>query len=128
MTPARQPHPDDLFLITREELDRCCSQMSAAGYKVSANYIEALVLSRPHTSPQAPRPPCEECIYQAQAASAAKAERERENQRVLDSMKQFVDSGYYTGFAASQTERILWKIESLRAQPEQGGVSKCHYK
>lgn len=49
-TPAPQPHPDDLFLITREELDRCCSQMSAAGYKVSANYIEALVLSRPHIS------------------------------------------------------------------------------
>jgi hypothetical protein len=51
-------------------------------------------------------------------AQVAKAERERENQRVLDSMKQFVDSGYYTGFAASQTERILWKIESLRAQQE----------
>lgn len=55
---ARHPHPDDLFLITREELDRCCSQMSAAGYKVSANYIEALVLSRPHTSAPTPEQYC----------------------------------------------------------------------
>lgn len=49
MSEHQQPkHTDDLFLITREELDRCCSQMSAAGYKVSANYVEASVLSRPH--------------------------------------------------------------------------------
>ena len=50
MTPQPQ-HPDDLFMITRDELDRCCSQMSAAGYKVSANYVEAMVLSRPAPSP-----------------------------------------------------------------------------
>jgi len=56
--PAQQKHPDDLFLITREELDRCCNQMSISGYKVSANYVEAMVLSRPHTS--TPANPCEE--------------------------------------------------------------------
>ena len=55
MTPQPQ-HPDDLFMITRDELDRCCSQMSAAGYKVSANYVEASVLSRP-----APAPDCITC-------------------------------------------------------------------
>lgn len=49
----QEQHSDDLFLITRDELDRCCDQMSAAGYKVSANYVEALVLSRPHI-PAAP--------------------------------------------------------------------------
>ena len=55
--PAQQEHPDDLFLITREELDRCCNQMSISGYKVSANYVEAMVLSRPHTPTSNP---CEE--------------------------------------------------------------------
>jgi len=54
MTPQpQQPNPNELLLITRDELDRCCSQMSAAGYKVSANYVEASVLSRPATSPLA---------------------------------------------------------------------------
>ena len=51
MTPQpQQPNPNELLLITREELDRCCSQMSAVGYKVSANYVEAMVLSRPAPS------------------------------------------------------------------------------
>ena len=51
MTPQpQQPNPNELLLITREELDRCCSQLSAAGYKVSANYVEAMVLSRPAQS------------------------------------------------------------------------------
>jgi hypothetical protein len=49
---AQQEHPDDLFLITREELEGCCNQMSISGYKVSANYVEAMVLSRPHNSTQ----------------------------------------------------------------------------
>ena len=51
----QQPNPNELLLITREELDRCCNQMSAAGYKVSANYVEASVLSRsrPASSPDA---------------------------------------------------------------------------
>ena len=57
MTQPHQKHPDDLFLITREELDRCCNQMSISGYKVSANYVEALVLSRPPTSTPAPHLP-----------------------------------------------------------------------
>lgn len=68
MTPPQQQNPNELLSITREELERCCSQMSAAGYKVSANYVEASVLSR--SRPATPRPPCEECIYQAQAAKA----------------------------------------------------------
>jgi hypothetical protein len=56
--PHPQPNPNELLSITREELERCCSQMSAAGYKVSANYVEAMVLSRsrPHT-PAAPATP-----------------------------------------------------------------------
>ena len=37
-----------------------------------------------------PRPPCEECIYQAQAAEIAKAEREK----VLDIVKQLHDIGF----------------------------------
>ena len=69
MTPARQQHPDDLFLITREELDRCCSQMSAAGYKVSANYVEAMVLSRP-----APSPDCMKCTKTADGYCLGKEE------------------------------------------------------
>ena len=57
-------HPDDLFMITRDELDRCCSQMSAAGYKVSANYVEASVLSRPAPSPRIDVSKCfEDIIY-----------------------------------------------------------------
>jgi len=49
-----QQNPNELLSITREELERCCSQMSAAGYKVSANYVEASVLSRslPAPSPE----------------------------------------------------------------------------
>ena len=108
MTSARQPHPDDLFLITREELDRCCSQMSAAGYKVSANYIEALVLSRPHPSPQAPRPPCEECIYQAQVAEAAKSAREQ----ILTALERDF-KGRYVDAAVTEIRRFP---ESLRQQ------------
>ena len=64
----QQKHPDDLFLITREELYRCYNQMSISGYKVSANYVEAMVLSRPHTSTSLPRlntqpkgTTCEDC-------------------------------------------------------------------
>ena len=52
---TEQPNPNELLLITREELERCCSQMSAAGYKVSANYVEASVLSRSRPAPAAPR-------------------------------------------------------------------------
>jgi hypothetical protein len=53
--PHPQPNPNELLSITREELERCCSQMSAAGYKVSANYVEAMVLSRSSThTPAAP--------------------------------------------------------------------------
>ena len=56
MTLQPQQNPNELLSITREELERCCSQMSAAGYKVSANYVEAMVLSRP-----APSPDCITC-------------------------------------------------------------------
>lgn len=51
--PAQPKNPNELLLITREELERCCSQMSAAGYKVSANYVEASVLSRSRPAPPA---------------------------------------------------------------------------
>ena len=53
-TPQGQPNPNELLSITREELERCCSQMSAAGYKVSANYVEAMVLSRSRPIASAP--------------------------------------------------------------------------
>ena len=106
MIPARQPHPDDLFLITREELDRCCSQMSAAGYKVSANYIEALVLSRPHISTPAPardfvntpeKPWCYPgCMLVSNAeAEAAKAAREQAQQSIDAAIEQLSDINKY---------------------------------
>jgi predicted Fe-S protein YdhL (DUF1289 family) len=58
--PHRQPpNPNDLFLITREELDRCLDRMSASGYGVSANYVDAMVKTRPHTP--APVPICDRC-------------------------------------------------------------------
>jgi len=60
MTQSQQKHSDDLFIITRDELDRCCNQMSISGYKVSANYVEAMVLSRPHTSTPATQN-CDKC-------------------------------------------------------------------
>lgn len=65
MTPRpQQPNPNELLLITREELERCCSQMSAAGYKVSANYVEASVLSRPAPSPRIDTTKCfEDIVY-----------------------------------------------------------------
>jgi len=86
MTEPQQQNPNELLSITREELERCCSQMSAAGYKVSANYIEASVLSRSRPAP-APQCPYEitycqthDCIrcketverIKAQAATAAR--------------------------------------------------------
>ena len=46
MTPA----PQKEYIITEEELERACSLMSACGYGVSANYIDAMVKSRPYTS------------------------------------------------------------------------------
>lgn len=109
--PHPQPNPNELLSITREELERCCSQMSAAGYKVSANYVEAMVLSRsrPHT-PAAPaaeskftcwRGDCklhDDCIHSysqeyppcvdACAMQARKAEREQ----VLDVLEEFLNS------------------------------------
>lgn len=54
----QQQNPNELLLITREELERCCSQMSAAGYKLSANYVEASVLSRSRPAPSAPTNIC----------------------------------------------------------------------
>lgn len=44
------PIPQKEYIITGEELERACSQMSACGYGVSANYIDAMVKSRPYTS------------------------------------------------------------------------------
>jgi hypothetical protein len=78
MTPARQPpNPKDEFIITREEM-----KWIHEGSQMDVIDVLEDVFKRPHTSAQAPRPPCEECIYQAQAASAAKAERERAQQRI----------------------------------------------
>jgi len=81
----QQKHPDDLFLITREELDRCYNQMSISGYKVSANYVEAMVLSRPHIStPTLPDEVCricEDCRVKHDTAI-----RNSERERVLDKL------------------------------------------
>jgi hypothetical protein len=97
--------------------------MSAAGYKVSANYIEALVLSRPHTNAPAPEADvdCHSCKFGEQCrptsyippcynngpnspAEAAKAERER----VLDAIQDHNDGrlgGMDILFATPANER-----------------------
>ena len=103
----QQKHPDDLFLITREELDRCYNQMSISGYKVSANYVEAMVLSRPHIStPTLPDEVCricEDCRVKHDTA-IRKAEREK----VLDAVQDHNDGrleGMENLFATPSNER-----------------------
>ena len=77
-TPARQPQQE--YIITADELQKLMSWSThkSPGVCQYERRLEILrkVETRPHTSAHAPRPPCEECIYQAQAASAAKAARE----------------------------------------------------
>jgi hypothetical protein len=41
------------YIITEEELNRACDQMTAVGYGVSANYIDSKVRSRPYQSERA---------------------------------------------------------------------------
>jgi len=103
----QQKHPDDLFLITREELDRCYNQMSISGYKVSANYVEAMVLSRPHIStPTLPDEVCricEDCRVKHDTA-IRKADREK----VLDAVQDHNDGrleGMENLFATPSNER-----------------------
>jgi len=133
MTPARQQHPDDLFLITREELDRCCSQMSAAGYKVSANYIEALVLSRPHTSAPAPDEitscelgECDGCnsqpvfICKNAVKLRVKAEREQVLDELIDELPNVERSfGGEQIDTYIETHELKELVESLRHQQEE---------
>ena len=103
----QQKHPDDLFLITREELDRCYNQMSISGYKVSANYVEAMVLSRPHIStPTLPDEVCricEDCRVKHDTAI-----RNSERERVLDAVQDHNDGrleGMENLFATPSNER-----------------------
>ena len=51
MTPPAPQEPR--YIITGEELERACAQLSGSGYGVSANYIDAMVRSRPAPSPDA---------------------------------------------------------------------------
>ncbi|MFA5382622.1 MAG: hypothetical protein WC356_05615 [Candidatus Micrarchaeia archaeon] len=90
-----------------------------------------VIRSRPHTSPQAPRPPCEECIYQAQAASAAKVAREQ----VLDALrKEISDRFHLKPRPYDPNDQEIPQIgidelaeifdaaeESLRSQQQEGG-------
>jgi hypothetical protein len=62
--------------------------MSAAGYKVSANYVEASVLSRP-----APSPDCMKCTKAADGYCLGKEEGAAQaREKVLDIFDEFLNS------------------------------------
>jgi hypothetical protein len=130
--PPQQKHSDDLFIITRDELDRCCNQMSISGYKVSANYVEAMVLSRPHTStPQCPHwginrivPNDDngeysgfvdswECCKPNNDTTIRKAERER----VLLSLLERIEDRKIEKWGESERDAIFRSIETMRSKP-----------
>lgn len=97
-------------------------------------------------SPEKPRPPCEECIFQSQSAERdaliAARERAAENKRVIEAMGQLKDScecvplkeyapDFDRGFHQAMTLVRGWidqKVESLHAQPEPKEMrgSHCH--
>lgn len=119
MTPQpQQPNPNELLLITREELERCCSQMSAAGYKVSANYVEASVLSRPAPLTQNDNGDCliicRHCgkVTQVQCNEAAQAHKD-----VLDKLREWSIVQYEIS-GVIDTMTLKQKIESLRTGGE----------
>jgi len=122
MTPARQPQQE--YIIT-DELIEYIENKATNSYGDCMIPEEKLIelRSRPHTSPQAPRPPCEECIYQAQAASAVKAERERLLDDIFQYLKEYGvekrKEGYYVVPGTFSFGRFLKDLESLRAQQEQ---------
>jgi hypothetical protein len=123
--PHPQPNPNELLSITREELERCCSQMSAAGYKVSANYVEAMVLSRSRThapaAPAAPEPWCYPgCML---VYIARKAEREKVLDEFVGKLIYFFEEeaeGMLRGLPlfsevdALSPKQVMQWIESLR--------------
>jgi hypothetical protein len=79
-TPARQPQyfrvPDDTVYLLLGIL-----RLEADGVKNPKSNIETamkeLKACASHTSPPAPRPPCEECMYQERIDKAAKDAREQ---------------------------------------------------
>ena len=67
-----------------------------------------------------PRPPCEECIYQAQAAQAEAAERERVLKALIAVFEAFEDRKRFAYSADDIIEYIenFGRLESPRSQPE----------
>lgn len=128
MTPAPKPHqifwedakPEDFENATTSCWIEGVGDVSTEYERKFVQRFGVALRTLSHTSPQAPRPPCEECIYQAQAASAAKAERER-------AAKQWSDLSVWIHeqmTIAEGTEhyftylKIYAHIQSLRAQQE----------
>lgn len=118
---TEQPNPNELLLITREELERCCSQMSAAGYKVSANYVEASVLSRSR-----PTPAAEPKFNSTDLLVLAHDEWKRREERKRIHDETTWCAGFINGFltdkkwALDLVDKMNKDAESLRREGEQG--------
>jgi hypothetical protein len=118
--PHPQPNPNELLSITREELERCCSQMSAAGYKVSANYVEAMVLSRSSTHTPA-APAMEYTIEQiAEIDNRIRKERKAEREQVLEEFKWMKPQCFGNHDACCDT-KCAWVVRKRCIESLRGG-------
>ena len=119
MTPARQPQECKTCIHDGKFETQCCV-MSGHYYNVCAISKIQVIEGKPiircstHTSAQAqdkPRPPCEECIYQAQAAAAAEAAKATREQILTALERDF--KGRYVDATVTEIRRFP---ESLRQQ------------
>jgi len=108
-TPARQPQ----YIITETVFNHVVAALrDNRQYDVAEYLIHG---ASPHTNPPAPRPPCEECIYQERIDKAAKAAREQEDIHISNEIDRILSEHP----ARIVNHLFIMELkESLRAQQE----------
>jgi len=106
------PQPQQEYIISLSELKRANAFMFT-------NKLKELS-ARPHTP--APRPPCEECIYQSQAAAIAAKAREDFASAIIrgspDTLQATEDDGDLAAWNAATIDRVLKSISTpTKVQP-----------
>jgi hypothetical protein len=84
--------------------------------------IGAIWQARPHT-PDKPRPPCEECVYQERIDKAARTATLEAREEVLDLMSNYLAEHIYTcrGISTVDSMKMAKYIGSLRQEAQERG-------
>ena len=121
--PARQPL-DEIDEKIQRFVAVYAPGLSMHDHAVLCEGIMDIIIDATHTSPPAPRPPCEECMYQERIDKAAKAEREKMLKLIetsRDALQEKHVDGNYDIRTHAKIEILSWlyhQVESLRAQQE----------